>query len=369
MVEFIKAFLLIFITEMGDKTQIIAMTFASQYKIKDVLTGVVLGVILNHGLAIVLGNYISKIFPVSLIQILGGLLFVCFGILSLKDENMDKEEENKKFNPIFAVALAFFIGEFGDKTQLTAMTLGAEGQYPLLILMGTTLGMIGTSSIGILIGSKIEDKLPDMPLKILVSIIFVLTGSIKLYKWLPYEALQPLYILAYTLGIFFIEIILIRRLIYIRKYIKYSPMKEIAASLYMQNQALNNSVENICLGENKCGPCSKSNCIIGYTRNLLENAQLNQEYYVYGEKDMNNLLRKDFDTDKVVEALALIIDDYVKYGVVLDDNFVINKVRNSLEMILFKRPLELNENLVQYINNIYEINRDVSSKLKDGINL
>lgn len=67
--EMIKAFLLVFAAEMGDKSQIIAMTFATQYKKKDVLLGVAMAAILNHGLAIVLGRYLSKVIPMSWIQI------------------------------------------------------------------------------------------------------------------------------------------------------------------------------------------------------------------------------------------------------------------------------------------------------------
>src|SRR5690606_3173614 len=121
--ELIRAFLLIFAAEMGDKTQIIAMTFATQYLVKDVLLGVTIGVFFNHGIAILLGSFISKVIPMDLIQIAAGFLFVIFGLNALKYEE-DEELENKKtLSPINTVALAFFVVELGDKTQLTAMTL------------------------------------------------------------------------------------------------------------------------------------------------------------------------------------------------------------------------------------------------------
>ncbi len=369
MTELIKAFLLIFIAEMGDKTQIIAMTFATQYKVKEVLAGVFLGVFLNHGLAIILGRYISKLIPMDYIQIVAGLMFIIFGIMSLKEEDVEEEDYKRNFGPIFTVALAFFIGELGDKTQLTAMTLAAEGNYPFLILIGTTLGMIGTSGIGIFIGSKIGERVPDIFIKIVSSLVFVFFGTLKLYNWLPKELLKTSYILIYFILILLIELILIRRLIFIRKYIKASPMKEIAASLYIQTQMLNNAIEDICLGEEKCGNCSGSNCIVGYVKEVLKNARENEEYYVDKNIDLNKLLRKDFDNDKAIGALTLIINDYIKYGIIEDENFIINEVRRSLELILFGRNIKFDKNLPKYLENMEKVDKNTKKKLKDGINL
>ena len=167
--ELIRAFFLIFAAEMGDKTQIIAMTFATQYKVKEVLMGVFLGVFLNHGLAILLGRYISKLIPMNWIQLIAGFMFVIFGLLALREEDVEDTKNKKSFGPIFTVALAFFVGELGDKTQLTAMTLSAEGNYPFFILIGTTLGMMATSGLGIYVGSKIGEKISDIFIKIVSS--------------------------------------------------------------------------------------------------------------------------------------------------------------------------------------------------------
>lgn len=156
--ELIRAFLLIFAAEMGDKTQIIAMTFATQYLVREVLMGVTLGVFLNHGIAILLGSFISKVMPMNVIQIIAGFLFIIFGINALKIDEDEDVESKKEISPIITVALAFFIGELGDKTQLTAMTLAAEANYPFFILIGTTLGMIATSSLGILWVVKLETE-------------------------------------------------------------------------------------------------------------------------------------------------------------------------------------------------------------------
>lgn len=364
--ELIRAFFLIFIAEMGDKTQIIAMTFATQYKVREVLLGVFLGVFFNHGLAVILGKSISKLMPMNIIQIIAGFMFVSFGLLALREEEAE-DDNRRKFSPVLSVALAFFIGELGDKTQLTAMTLSAEGDYPLFILMGTTLGMIATSGLGIFIGSKIGEKIPDFFIKIVSSIVFVFFGTLKLYEWLPKEYLNPLYIRIYFLTIIFIELILIRTLIANRRYRKLSPIKEVAQTLYIQTKMLNELVEDICLGKEKCGKCSGSNCIIGYTKNILENARENEEYYIKENVDLPNLLNKNFDKNKVIEALSLIIVDYIKYGIVEDEKFVINQARESMELILFGTKFIYDGNLPRYLKNINKINSIIGKKLESRI--
>lgn len=98
--ELIRSFLLIFAAELGDKTQIIAMTFAKQFKVKDVLLGVMFGVLLNHGLAILLGNFMSQVIPMNSIQIIGGVLFIILGINALKNDKLESINNKKTLNPI-----------------------------------------------------------------------------------------------------------------------------------------------------------------------------------------------------------------------------------------------------------------------------
>ncbi|WP_077368943.1 TMEM165/GDT1 family protein [Anaerosalibacter sp. Marseille-P3206] len=212
--ELLRSFLLIFAAEMGDKTQILAMTFATQFSAIEVLIGVALGVFLNHGIAIVLGRYISKIIPLNLIQIIAGLLFVAFGVLALVDEE-DKEESKKKknFGPIFTVALAFFIGELGDKTQLTAMTLSTEGEFPFFILLGTTLGMVAVSGIGIFVGCKICKKIPEIAVKIASATVFITFGTIKLFQTLPARYLTTINIVLYFVILSIVILIFLIKLI------------------------------------------------------------------------------------------------------------------------------------------------------------
>jgi len=346
--EMLKAFFLIFVAEMGDKTQIIAMTFATQYLVKDVLLGVVFGILLNHGIAIALGNFLAKVIPMNVIQIIAGVIFVVFGIMSLSDGTAEEVEDKKIMNPILTVALTFFIGELGDKTQLTAMTLASESSYPSFVLIGTTLGMVATSAIGIFIGSKIGDKIPDLAIKIVSSIVFILFGTIKLFDTIPKEFITTINILLYFIGILGIEIFLITRLISQRKFGN-SPIKQAASALYEQTKNLKEILDDICLGENQCGHCEGIGCLIGYTRSILEKARNSDNYYINDTVDIESLDKKSYNNNKVVQALSIIIVDSIKNNWDKNENFVINKVRTSLELVLFGEKVDASRGLKEYL--------------------
>lgn len=151
---------------MGDKTQILAMAFATQYPVKKVLLGIFFGVLLNHGSAVALGSLLATLVPLDLIQMVAGFAFIAFALWTLKSESDEKDENQseKHYGPILTVATAFFIGELGDKTQLTAITLSVDAAFPLFILAGTVTGMIVTGSMGIYIGKNREIGYRNLPL-------------------------------------------------------------------------------------------------------------------------------------------------------------------------------------------------------------
>ncbi|NLJ78838.1 MAG: TMEM165/GDT1 family protein [Tissierellia bacterium] len=366
--ELSRAFLLIFAAEMGDKSQVLAMAFATQYGIKEVLLGISIGVFLNHSLAIILGRYLSRLAPMSIVEPIAGIMFIIFGLLALlNEEELRKDGEQKGLGPVMTVAMAFFICELGDKTQLMAMTLSAGGNYPVFILAGTTLGMLATSGMAIFVGSKVGDRIPDILIKIISSLVFVLFGTLKLYSWLPEELLSPFRIAVYLIAIVFIQWKLIIRLIKMGRRSEKSQMKEVAATLYRRVRALNEIVDDICLGEHNCGCCSGQDCIIGCIRELLARARYEDEYYIQQDIEFIKLVDKGFDRDKVIEALSMIIADYMRYGVVEERNFIINEVKESFEIILFGEKIEFDGELQEYIDRVKRFNQHTGEVLQDRI--
>lgn len=371
--ELFKTFFLIFISEMGDKSQIIAMTFATRYKISQVLLGVSIGVFLNHGLAIILGNYLSKMVPMDVIQSIAGCMFIIFGFLALRREEIEVRGRKTSFGPITTVAIVFFLGEFGDKTQLTAMALSAEGREPMITLLGTISGMIATSGLGILAGSKIGEKIPDISAKIISSILFILVGTLKLYHWLPINVLELNHIKFYFVVIMIIHFILTRRLILEREKDTYSPIKKVADHLYIKSNIIERKVEDICLGEGRCGRCVGNECIIGYTKRILQEAKEREVYFIDEYTDFSNSNFKDFDENKVIEALSLILADYVENGIIEDNKFVLNRIKGFFELILFGQNIRFDGDISKYLRAGKRVNYNIGKKLeyriKDKLNL
>lgn len=198
MASFIKALLLVVVAEMGDKTQLLAMAMASKYKAKQVLIGVLIATILNHALAVAIGSYLSSIIPMNMVKIAAAVSFLAFGLWTIRGDKLEDEENKRvKFGPIVTVAIAFFIAEMGDKTQLMTITIAAENQHPLLILMGTTVGMLVADGIGILGGAWMCRHIPEVYIKWIAGIIFMFFGTLTLYNAVSAAFLRPMYIVLY----------------------------------------------------------------------------------------------------------------------------------------------------------------------------
>jgi putative Ca2+/H+ antiporter (TMEM165/GDT1 family) len=176
--DFLEAFVFVFIAEMGDKSQLLAITFAAKYPVKKVLIGILIGAFLNDGIAVALGSLVSNFLPMNTIQIIAGFAFIAFALWSLKiDEDEEAANSKMKFGPVTTVAIAYFIGEFGDKTQLTAIALASNAVSPIGVLIGTVLGMFTTGLIGIYIGKKLGDRIPEIAIKLASVAMFLFYQS------------------------------------------------------------------------------------------------------------------------------------------------------------------------------------------------
>lgn len=201
--EFIEAFVMVFIGEMGDKSQFLALAFATTYPMRTVLGGVSLGIGLNHGLAILAAVLIAGVFNnLTFLQIIAGILFLFFGLSALKMDYDEEEEEAVKassMGPVLTVASAFFVGELGDKTQLMAMTLAMNSERPAVIFLATVSSMILVSLFGILVGKYVGKKIPQVTLNYFAAFLFLLFGTLKLYGAVDAGFKTPFWIILYAL--------------------------------------------------------------------------------------------------------------------------------------------------------------------------
>ena len=162
MMLFFKVFFTEFIAEMGDKTQLMLIALTSKYKLRDIILGTAAAILVLNGLAVLAGGLVSEF----LIKMIAALAFLYFAASTLAGDDDEEEEEGGKskiqFAPL-AVFCTFFVAELGDKTQLTAITFGAnEGMKSAFVVwIGCSLGLFAADILGMLVGYLLKSKTPD----------------------------------------------------------------------------------------------------------------------------------------------------------------------------------------------------------------
>ena len=184
MLLFMKVLFTQFIAEMGDKTQLMLVAMTSKFKLKDILLGTGVAILVLNGLAVLAGGIVSTVVPTWLIRLIAGAAFLFFAATTLKGD--DDEEENVKdrkikFAPL-SVFCTFFVAELGDKTQLTAITFGAnEGlSAAVVVWLACSLGLFAADVIGLLIGYLLKSKAPEGILNTVAFFIFSIFGILTL---------------------------------------------------------------------------------------------------------------------------------------------------------------------------------------------
>lgn len=173
------------LAEMGDKTQLLAMAFATKYKASKVMIGVFIATIFNHALAVFVGNYLTRFDSAQVwIQGIASLSFILFGLWTIRGDRLNGEENKTlRFGAIATVTFAFFLAEMGDKTQLATIALATKfpGE-PIGILMGTTTGMLIADAIGIVVGVVLCKRIPERKIKLVSAGAFMIFGFIGCYQ-------------------------------------------------------------------------------------------------------------------------------------------------------------------------------------------
>ncbi|GAB6117539.1 TMEM165/GDT1 family protein [Thermoanaerobacter brockii subsp. lactiethylicus] len=179
----VTSFVLIFTSEMGDKSQLMSMAFATLFKVRTVLISIFIAALINNGIAVIFGSYITEYIPIFYIKFSAALLFLFFGISTLIEEETKQEKiKNSKYGPVATIISTYVLSEFGDKTQLAAIALTASYNSPLYILIGTTLGIFLADVLGIIVGIYFNKRIPSKYSKYLSSFIFIAFGISTLYK-------------------------------------------------------------------------------------------------------------------------------------------------------------------------------------------
>jgi Ca2+/H+ antiporter, TMEM165/GDT1 family len=185
---FVLSFGVIFLAELGDKSQLMALAFATRFPALPVLIAISLATLLVHLGSVALGAAVAVALPTSVIAIVAGVAFLVFAAWTLRGDRLDEADEAKArrattSSVILTVGTAFFLAELGDKTMLATVTL-ATNQESLGTWLGSTAGMVAADAIAIGVGKVLGTRLPERTIRIGAAVAFVVFGLILIWQGL-----------------------------------------------------------------------------------------------------------------------------------------------------------------------------------------
>lgn len=190
---FFICFILIFVSELGDKTQLLVLSFSTKDKAKNILLGVAIGTFFSHGLAILFGSKLGDFqnetfkFYSELFTYCSFLFFGFIGFLPQKEKSINSKSSilekitSSKLNYIFIIAISIIIGELGDKTFLASLGIGLQyPKYRISLVLGSICGMVASNSIALFFGKILGNKLNPKFIDTLSNLLFIIFGLIGL---------------------------------------------------------------------------------------------------------------------------------------------------------------------------------------------
>lgn len=193
---FFVSFFLVFLSELGDKTQLLVLSFSTKSRARNVLLGVAIGTFFSHGLAILFGSNFASFenasfqFYAKVFTYLSFLLFGIWGFIPKRESSDESSSKvsllqrlsNLKLNYVFLIALNIVVGEFGDKTFLASLGLGL--QYPAFkvsLILGSICGMVCSNSIALFLGRFLGNKFNANFAQFLSNVLFLIFGVVGLF--------------------------------------------------------------------------------------------------------------------------------------------------------------------------------------------
>ena len=166
------------ISEIGDKTQLLALMLAARFKKPiPIILGIFVATLFNHAIAGALGGWIGATVPPAVLQWVLAVLFIGMGIWTLKPDTLDDDDDAKDAATAWAVfaatTVAFFLAEIGDKTQFATAALAARFNDVVLVVMGTTIGMLIADVPAVLFGNFASKAAQAPWVRYIAAVVFI----------------------------------------------------------------------------------------------------------------------------------------------------------------------------------------------------
>jgi len=182
---FLLSFGVIFVAELGDKSQLMAMTLATRYKPWPILAGITVATAGVHAVSVLVGALAGKSLPTDWITLVAGIAFLAFAAWTLRGDELTEADEaaaaRARRSAFVTAMIVFFIAELGDKTMLATITLATrEGLFGTWL--GSTVGMVAADALAIGIGAVLGRRLPEKAVRIGASALFVVFGVLLIIE-------------------------------------------------------------------------------------------------------------------------------------------------------------------------------------------
>ncbi|MCW2718720.1 TMEM165/GDT1 family protein [Pseudonocardia sp.] len=177
----------VFVAELGDKSQLMALTFATRYRTWPVLAGITIATSVVHLISVAVGYGLGAALPTGWISLVAAVAFLGFGAWTLRGDSLSDEEATKAQrsggSAVVAASVAFFLAELGDKTMLATITLATQYGW-FGVWLGSTLGMVAADALAIVVGRQLGKRMPERAVKLGAAALFFVFGV-----WLAVEAI------------------------------------------------------------------------------------------------------------------------------------------------------------------------------------
>jgi putative Ca2+/H+ antiporter (TMEM165/GDT1 family) len=182
---FLLSFGIILVAELGDKSQLMALAFATRYRALTVLIAVTIATLIVHAGSVLIGVTFALALPTALIQVVAGVAFLVFAVWTIRGDELGEGDEQRARRSggmaLLTIGTAFFLAELGDKTMLATVTL-ATTEEAWGTWLGSTAGMVAADALAIVIGATLGARLPERAIKVFAAAAFVVFGLLLIYE-------------------------------------------------------------------------------------------------------------------------------------------------------------------------------------------
>jgi putative Ca2+/H+ antiporter (TMEM165/GDT1 family) len=174
----ILSFWVVFVAELGDRSQLITITYSLRYRWWVVLTGVAIASMLVHGVSVAIGHSLGLTLPARPMAFASAIAFLIFAVWTWREAHGGTHGVSPVREPRFAllaVISSIVLAELSDKTTLATVTLASDHDW-VGVWIGTTVGMVLANGLAVVAGILLHRRLPEQLLHVMAGLLFLAFG-------------------------------------------------------------------------------------------------------------------------------------------------------------------------------------------------